>query len=229
LVQRSHSAVGHFLGCVVFPRRTPLPTVKQAAIPLFELSLPESVTQQGLAAPPRQRAPLLGFRSLQHLQEPQVHFTRALPARYVPSSGFGYPRDGFLPAIPCRFCFAPAALLGFTLRSFLLPEGIPPVSERKNPHTVFPVGIPAPKHRPARQAAVPGFCPFRESLATEHAVNTPTAGCSPGFGPSKASTNALAGISPGLLSRAFPARAVHPDGGASESRSASGPIQPPLR
>jgi hypothetical protein len=46
------------------------------------------------------------------------------PTRYVPPSGFGYPRDELLPSIPCRFCFAPAALLGFTLRRFLLTEGI---------------------------------------------------------------------------------------------------------
>jgi hypothetical protein len=42
------------------------------------------------------------------------------PTRYVPPSGFGYPPDGLLPAGPCRFSFAPAALLGFTLRSILL-------------------------------------------------------------------------------------------------------------
>jgi hypothetical protein len=229
LVRRSHSAVGRFLGCVVFLEQTTLATVKRTANPLVELGLPKSITQQYLADRPQSVSSSLGLFFPSAHQEPQVHLPRALPARYVPSSGFGYPRDGFLPAIPCRFCFAPAALLGFTLRSFLLPEGIPPVSERKNPHTVSPVGIPAPKHRPAGQAAVPGFCPFRESLATEHAVNTPTAGCSPGFGPSKASTNALAGISPGLLSRAFPAQAVHPDGGASEFRSASAPLRPPLR
>jgi len=86
-------------------------------------------------------------------------------------------------------------------------------------HVLFPLSVyPCRRHRPARQAAVPGFYPFRESLATERAVNTPAAGCSPGFRPSKASTNALAGISPGLLSRASPFRAVHPGGGAPESR-----------
>jgi hypothetical protein len=41
-----------------------------------------------------------------------------LPARYVPPSGFGHPLDGLLPSNPCRFCFAPTALLGCTLRSF---------------------------------------------------------------------------------------------------------------
>ena len=68
---------------------------------------------------------------------------RAKPARYVPSSGFGYPLDGLLPRIPCRFCFTPAALMGFTLRSFLLAEGIRSVSGRKHPRTVSPVGYPA--------------------------------------------------------------------------------------
>jgi hypothetical protein len=68
--------------------------------------------------------------------------TRALPARYVPPSGFGYPLDGFLPTIPCRFCFAPAALMGFTLRSFLLWQGIRRVTDRKDPLTVSPAVVP---------------------------------------------------------------------------------------
>lgn len=58
----------------------------------------------------------MGFRSLQHIEETQVHSNAGLPARFVPPSGFDYPLDGFLPANPCRFCFAPTALLGFTLR-----------------------------------------------------------------------------------------------------------------
>jgi hypothetical protein len=32
--------------------------------------------------------------------------------RYVPSSGFGYPLDGFLPLPPRRACFVPTALMG---------------------------------------------------------------------------------------------------------------------
>jgi hypothetical protein len=46
-------------------------------------------------------------------EEPEIHLERALPARSVPPSGFGYPRDGLLPSIPCRSCFIPAALMGF--------------------------------------------------------------------------------------------------------------------
>ena len=66
-----------------------------------------------------------------------------MPARYVPPSGFGYPLDGFLPAIPCRLYFTPAALMGFTLRSFPLSKGIRRVTTRKPPHTVSPAVVPA--------------------------------------------------------------------------------------
>jgi len=57
------------------------------------------------------------------LEESEVHSPRAKPARYVPPSGFGYPLGGLRPRIPCRFCFAPAALMGFTLRRFPPPGG----------------------------------------------------------------------------------------------------------
>jgi len=81
------------------------------------------------------------------LEESEVYCSRASPTRYVPPSGFGYPLDGFLPRIPCRSCFIPAALLGFTLRRFPLPKGFRGVSTGKNPHTVNLHVTPAPKRR----------------------------------------------------------------------------------
>jgi hypothetical protein len=63
---------------------------------------------------------------------------RACRTRYVSPSGFGYPLGDLLPPSPCRFCFTPAALLGFALRSFPLSQGIRRVSARKDPLTVFP-------------------------------------------------------------------------------------------
>ena len=62
-------------------------------------------------------------------QGTKVHLSWALPAHYVPPSGFGYPLDGLLPSDPCQLCFTPTALLGFALRSFPLSEGIHNVSE----------------------------------------------------------------------------------------------------
>jgi hypothetical protein len=58
-------------------------------------------------------------------QGTKVHLPQALPARYVPPSGFGYPLDGFLPSDPCRSSFIPTALLRFALRSLPLPQGTP--------------------------------------------------------------------------------------------------------
>jgi hypothetical protein len=84
----------------------------------------------------------VGFRSLQHFRNPRSTHAGS-PARYVPPSGFGYPPDGLLPSIPCRFSFAPAALMGFTLRSMSLLEGIRGVTTRMHPPTVSPIGAPA--------------------------------------------------------------------------------------
>jgi hypothetical protein len=65
----------------------------------------------------------MDFRSLQHVQESAIAFLcleiPSLPAH--PPAGFVYPRDGFIPPKPGRFCFTPAALMGFALRSFPLP------------------------------------------------------------------------------------------------------------
>jgi len=91
------------------------------------------------------------------------------------------------PFDPCRFYFAPAALLGFTLRSFLLPEGIRPLPDRTHPPTVPPAGTPATEAegRPLR-ATVSGLSTSRESLAIGRGFRTSTAGCSLGFLPSRA-------------------------------------------
>jgi len=118
-------------------------------------------------------------------QEPEVHLRGLCLSRFVPSSGFGCPLDGFLPRIPRRFYFAPAALMGFTLRRFPLPRGFRYFSVRKNPPTVNPAFIPPPKRqtgptglgfwvrasrdclaitqrfRPVTTGASLGFCPFR--------------------------------------------------------------------
>jgi hypothetical protein len=109
-----------------------------------------------------------------------------LPARYVPPSGFGYPLDGFLPPGPCRPCFRPTALLGFTLRSIPLSQGIPRVTTGKHPRTVSPCTHPGYESR----AAVPNrgswaLPPLR--VPYDHrGFSTETAGCSPGFLPSRA-------------------------------------------
>jgi hypothetical protein len=157
--------------------------LSEPANPLFELSLPESVTQQGLADPPQRISLSHGLCVPTAHQETRVHWPQALPARYGPSSGFGYPRDGLLLAHPCRSCFVPAALVGFTLRSFLLSGGSDPFPERKT-HIPFLLSVyPAPRCRAGSTGRGSWVFASRESLATERVFSTSTAGCSLGVHP----------------------------------------------
>jgi len=159
-VGRFHYAVGHSLGSVVF-REAGFDGHSQVSqsSPLFELKPSSGVFyQRGLAGPPQRTSPSHGLCFPTAHQEPKVHFPRALPARYVPPSGFGYPPDGLLPSVPRQLCFAPAALMGFALRSVLLPQGIPRVTAGKRPPAVFPVFFPAALNDgPVQRAAASGF------------------------------------------------------------------------
>jgi hypothetical protein len=128
----------------------------------------------------------MGFRSLQHSRVRRSTAAGFASARYVPPSGFGYPLGGLLPPSPCRPCLVPAALLGFALRSFLLPEGIRRVSAGMNPRTVSPVGNPAAgavgrPNGPRFLGFDPSGSPWRRA-----GVNSPTAGCSLGLHPPRA-------------------------------------------
>jgi hypothetical protein len=130
---------------------------------------------------------------------------RALPTRYVPSSGFGYPLDGFLPASPCRFCFAPAALMGFTLRSLLLLRGNRGVSTWLHPPTVLLTGIPCAEARGRLgKPRFLGFDPLRSPWRPSVCLARQPLDAPLGFSLLGPATKALARISPGLLSRAFP-------------------------
>jgi len=165
----------------------------------------------------------MGFRSLQHLRN-RRSTSRGL---YLPASFHLQGLATLLMAFSLQFR---AGFVSHRQRSWDSPFGAFSFRKVSSP---FPSGrthIPFllsvylhRRHRPARQAAVPGFLPFRESLAARRVISTPATGCSPGFHPSRASTNTLTGISPSLLSRASPHRAIHPDGGAPECRSASAP------
>jgi hypothetical protein len=119
-----------------------------------------SLAQQYLACRPQSAGSSHGLLVPTAHQGSKVHLPRVQPARYVPPSGFGYPLDGLLPSVPCRSCFIPAALMGFTLRSVPLSKGIRRISAWMIPRTVSPVGAPAAeaKGRPSRPRFL-GFYP----------------------------------------------------------------------
>jgi len=132
--------------------------------------------------------------------------------RYVPPSGFGYPLGGLRPSVPCRLFFTPAALLGFTLRSFLLQKGTRAITARMSPLTVSPASDPdaGALGRPSR----PRFLGFNPSRSPWRML--------PWVWPFQGSlAKALAEPSPGLLSRASQTRrSLALPAGAPESRSA---------
>jgi hypothetical protein len=102
--------------------------------------------------------PFLGLSSPWTHPPHEVRFTRALPARHLPPSGFGYPLDGFLPRAACRPCFIPTAPMGFSLRSILLAAGSP--SRYREYPTRFPlpqIKLDRPKSAQLRpEARLPG-------------------------------------------------------------------------
>jgi hypothetical protein len=116
----------------------------------------------------------------------KVHLPRVQPARYVPPSGFGYPLDGLLPSVPCRFFFTPAALMGFTLRSVPLSKGIRRISVRMIPPTVSPVGAPAAvaEGRPSRPRFL-GFKPFESPWRPDEGLVRRPLAAPLGFRPSR--------------------------------------------
>jgi hypothetical protein len=133
-------------------------TVQHSRRRLSEFGLPPECC-------PAQASPPLRADSSLGLSLPSAHarhggpLTAGTPARYVPPSGFGYPRGGLRPPRPGRVCFTPAALMGFALRSFLLPKGTRRVSATGEPTCRFACRFSlSPRATgPAPQAAAPGL------------------------------------------------------------------------
>jgi hypothetical protein len=155
---RSHFAVGHSLGCVVFLQTARLATFKSPVKPSLEFRLRLESHEADLAGRPQpaDSSPGLSLPTAHARPEDPLH--AGTPARFGPPSGFGYPLDGLHPSDPGRFCFAPAALLGFALRSFLLSRGDRGITTRTNPLAVSPAGFPIARgNEPAQQAATSGY------------------------------------------------------------------------
>jgi hypothetical protein len=172
-------------------------------------------------------APLLGFGSLQHMRDRRSTHA-GTPTRYVPPSGFGYPPGGLLPSIPCRFSFAPAALLGFTLRSVPLSKGIRGVTTRMSPHTVSPIGAPdaVALGRPHRLQFL-GFNPFESPSRPVKGLARRPPDAPLGFFPSRVlHRRPCPGFHPGS-SLALPVPGTRPDPSAPQSlhRPSAGPLR----
>jgi hypothetical protein len=197
LVLRSRFAVSTCTGCAVFRsagyrrKRFRLSAVSSRRASPSCRVLPSHTYPTATATESSHGLPLPSAH-----QESEVHFSRAKQARYVPPPGFGYPPDGLLPRIPCRFCFTPAALLGFTLRRFPLPTDIHGLSARKNPRTVGSAVFPPPKRQTGPTSLGFWVHTCQDCLAAVRGFSPTTTGASLGFSPSRA---CLRRPCPGLL------------------------------
>jgi hypothetical protein len=148
----------------------------------------------------------MDFCSLQHMQISAIAFLCReipnLPAR--PPAGFAYPLDGFIPPKPGRFCFTPAALMGFALRSFPLPLRCPVRFRPSGPTCQLFVRFTTPHKaaRPARTTVASGLRPVRESLAAAVLLARQPPAAPLGFSPFKACGRRDSPSVPGVLSRA---------------------------
>ena len=126
----------------------------------------------------------MSFRSLQHMQDTRVRFRQDSPSRRAPPSGFGYPLDGFIPRCPGRFCFTPAALLGFPFGAFSLRE-VDARFHAPEPTYRWPL-----RYFPAAAGAGPKYLGFWALTLPRVPCETPcfwhgSTGCSLGFHPSR--------------------------------------------
>jgi hypothetical protein len=79
LVLRSHFAVGHFLGCVVFLRRAARSQLSKLTILSSSFAFLQSLAQRDLVRPPQQANSSLGLSLPSAHQDLAVHLPRALP------------------------------------------------------------------------------------------------------------------------------------------------------
>jgi len=79
LVLRSHCAVGHFLGCVVFLQRTARSQLSKRYILSSSFAFLQSFAQRDLVRPPQQAHTSHGLSFPSAHQDLAVHLPRALP------------------------------------------------------------------------------------------------------------------------------------------------------
>jgi hypothetical protein len=193
-----------------------------ANAPLVEFRRPSGSCTDDASSASLDRSAFSGLSAPMTHPADEVRFTRALPARHLPSSGFGHPLDGFLPRRPCRPCFMPAApIWGFPFGAFSSLE-VARRFCRCVPRLPFPrIPLAEPKLNAARfEDRLPGTA-SSESLAAARVFSPTSAGGSLGFSPSQGSqVSTLARASASLLPRACPPRWLPiPTFRASESRS----------
>ena len=181
-VERSHFAVGLFLGCVVFLQVAWLTTVKSPVQYSLEFRLRLEISEPYLAGRPQPASTSHGLSLPTPHTGSEGPLHAGMPARFGPSSGFGYPLDGLRPSWSSPVLFRTGSALGIRPSELSPRERLPGHYHPKGPTCRFSCRF---SHH-TRQRAGPtgrGFWVLtaRESLTAEQRFNLPTAGCSLGI------------------------------------------------
>jgi hypothetical protein len=161
LVRRSHFAVGHSLGFVVFPHRAALTTLSDQCTLSSSFAFLQSLAQRNLARRPWPTSTSHGLSLPTALEGPEVHLPRALPA---PAT---FRLQGLITLVAACSFRARAGSISHRRRSWDSPFGA--FSSRKvsaafpggSTHIPFNLSVPpSPKAvgRPNRPRFL-GFCP----------------------------------------------------------------------
>jgi hypothetical protein len=229
LVSRSHYAVGHSLGYVVFHRRTALITLSDQCTLSSSFAFLQSFAQHDLARQPEPASTSRGLSLPSAHQGSEVHFSRASPGPLRSAFRVWLPSWRLAPSEPVPVLFRTGRALGIR-PSELSPLGrFPPRFRDRWTHVPFNLSVIPPPRRWAGPTGR-GFWAFTLPglPGGHHMISAATAGCSLGLRPPRASrpkpdpgfrpdsSHALPGV--GLATR--PA-------GASEYRSAPAWLHPP--
>jgi hypothetical protein len=185
LVGRSRFAVGHSLGCAVFPRRARGPQLSSHTNLSASFALRQSITQRILADRPQPPAPLMGFGSLQRSRVRRSTFRGlAEPATFRP--------QGLVTLSAAYSLRARAGLVSYRRRSWDSPFG---AFSSREVSTRLHVEGPTCRfscrcYRRRRQRAGPaGRGSWASTLARvpgdQRGISAPGAGCSRGLCPSR--------------------------------------------
>jgi hypothetical protein len=154
LVGRTRFAVGPIASTVRVSRRE----LRQLQLSsrrrsLFGLGLPLEFCPTSTSRTAAAADSSHGLCSLQHIQAIAVHLPRALPARYVPPSGFGYPRDGLLPRKAGPVLFHTGSAPGIRPSELFPPDRCPTRSRAGRTRMPFLIPDDAASRRPGPESS----------------------------------------------------------------------------
>jgi hypothetical protein len=192
IASRNHCVVGRFLDLVVFRNRHRRFRVNEPDLSSLQLRRSSRVLRRSHLAGSchivTHQAPLMGFRSLQHIPAERIHSSRAMPDPLRSASRVWLPSWRLAPLTAWPGLFHPDSARGISpFGAFASPRVADAFPRPLDPPAVNPARSPPGRTcRPERGIPTSGLCPLRESLVHRRVFSPRRTGCSLGIPPSRA-------------------------------------------